>query len=100
LLSRPLPDIVLGMTSGAAVVSGHTPDGRRLTVCVPYAGLPGYAAPIEAAWSLAYERLGERLAEIESGERLTGRWACCGGEIASGRHAEACSAAHVDGTPK
>lgn len=87
--------------SGAAVVSGHTPDGRRITVCVPYVEVLGFpsAAPVEAAWSLARERLDERLAEVESSERLTGRWACCGGATDEGHH-DGCPAAWPDGTPR
>jgi hypothetical protein len=86
--------------SGAAVVSGHTPDGRRFTVCVPYVEIPGYAAAHDAAMDLARERLDERLAEIESSERLTGRYACCEALISLGMHFGRCVAAHADGTPR
>lgn len=85
--------------SGAAVVSGHTPDGRRITVCVPYIEVPGFTAAGDAAMELAHEQLDAKLADVESSERLTGRWACCGGRT-DGDHASNCAAAHPDGTPR
>lgn len=88
--------------TGFAVVRGRMADGRQLNVAVPYVEVPGFpfAAPIDEAWRLAREKLQFKLRCTVDFEASSGLWACCRAEITAGRHAEDCSAAHVDGTPR
>lgn len=88
--------------TGYAVVRGRMPDGRWLNHGVPYVLVDGCpsAAPVDEARRLAREGLDARLAECIEVERRTGRYVCCGGSTSTARHAEACSAAWPDGTPR
>lgn len=92
--------------SDVAVVRGRTPDGRWVSVLVPYVEVPGFpsAAPVNEAFRMAHERLDRKLAQVAEIELRTGRFACCDAPIGEvplyRRHAGNCPAAHVDGTPR